>query len=212
MSDHHHELPPPEPDQIQAGGITFWGLTTFAVVLLSIAGLSGFFWQSVSEAGENEGGSKFYSDIKKNAQAENSKRLSTINDGIKAVIADRGQAVEKVQAVEVKQDQLVAPQVFTVDAAKAEKGKALYENPVKMCKTCHSLDGSRVIGPSFKGFYGRQIKLSDGTQIYANTEYFINSVKNPAAQMQEGYPPGMPGIPLTDEEIDHLLHFVASQK
>jgi len=212
MSDHHHTLPPPEPDHIQAGGLTFWGVTTFAVVILCVVGLSGYFWDSVNQAGENEGGSKFYSDIKSKAKEENAKRLSTIDKGIAAVVADRGQAVEKVKAVEVKQDQLAAPQAFVVDAAKAEKGKALYENPVKMCKTCHSLDGSRIIGPSFKGFYGRQIKLADGAQIFANAEYFVNSVKNPAAQMQEGYPPGMPPIPLTDDEIDQLLHFVASQK
>ena len=35
----------------------------------------------------------------------------------------------------------------------AEKGRALYTQ--KACIGCHSLDGSRVVGPSYKGLYGR---------------------------------------------------------
>jgi len=45
MSDHHdHHLPPPEPDRIEALGITFWGLVSFASVFLVVVGLYDYFW------------------------------------------------------------------------------------------------------------------------------------------------------------------------
>ena len=53
MSDHHdHPLPPPEPDHIEAGGITFWGLISFAAVIASVFGLSGYFWLARQSADE----------------------------------------------------------------------------------------------------------------------------------------------------------------
>ena len=34
------------------------------------------------------------------------------------------------------------------------------------CVACHSLDGSKLVGPTWAGLYGSQEELSDGSQVY----------------------------------------------
>jgi cytochrome c oxidase subunit 4 len=98
---------------------------------------------------------------------------------------------------------------FEVDAAKAEKGKALYAS--KTCSACHSIDGTRLVGPSLKGFWGRKPKLEGGLEALGDQAYFIESVRNPNAKVNEGYPPAMPaGLPVSDEELDLILHYINS--
>jgi caa(3)-type oxidase subunit IV len=100
------------------------------------------------------------------------------------------------------------PAPFEVNVDLATKGKALFTS--KTCSACHSIDGSRLVGPTMKGIWGRKEKLTDGSSIYVNKAYFVQSIKDPMSQIVEGYPPGMAVMQLTDEEIDALLNYVAS--
>ncbi|MCU0376689.1 MAG: cytochrome c oxidase subunit II [Bacteroidales bacterium] len=62
------------------------------------------------------------------------------------------------------------------------------------CLACHSLDGAKLVGPSFRGFYGSQrIVTSGNTQktITADDEYLISSIYNPDEQIVEGYSRGL---------------------
>lgn len=75
-----------------------------------------------------------------------------------------------------------------------ERGEYWYSAEGFGCASCHSLDGSRLVGPSWLGLYGRTEQLEDGTTITANEEYIINSILNPAGQIVAGYPPAMPAF------------------
>ncbi len=212
MSDHHH-LPPPEPDHIAAGGITFWGIVTFGVVIATILGLSGYFWQTLNQTGgAQSSGSQFYANLK--AKEKTAIDAEAYAKAVKTVIENRGQGAEKPVQVAPAPSTTVAvaqPAEFVVDAAKAEKGKALFTQ--KICVTCHSIDGSKLVGPTMKGFYGRKQKMNDGSEIYADADYFKKSIKEPASQYQEGYPPAMPaGLVTDDADIEALLHYVSSLK
>ena len=44
MSSHDHPLPPPEVDNIDAMGVSVWGVISFVVLLVSIFALSSYFW------------------------------------------------------------------------------------------------------------------------------------------------------------------------
>ena len=33
------------------------------------------------------------------------------------------------------------------------------------CTACHSLDGTKLVGPSFKGIFGKTEKLRDGSEV-----------------------------------------------
>jgi cytochrome c oxidase subunit 2 len=51
------------------------------------------------------------------------------------------------------------------------------------CLTCHSLDGSRMIGPSFKGIWGREEEMQDGQKITVDANYIRESILQPMAKV-----------------------------
>jgi cytochrome c oxidase subunit II len=93
----------------------------------------------------------------------------------------------------------------------ADKGAKLYQN--QGCVGCHSLDGSRKVGPSFLNLYGRKEELADGTQITADENYIRESILYPNNKIIKGYQPQiMPGFEgkLKDEDVNNLLAFIKS--
>lgn len=92
----------------------------------------------------------------------------------------------------------------------AEYGKQLYTK--KACVTCHSLDGSVIQGPSFVGYYGKQVPLADGSQVLMDENYIRESILNPKAKVHAGFQPVMPtyqGV-LKERQIDALVAFIKS--
>ena len=84
----------------------------------------------------------------------------------------------------------------------------------KMCSTCHSIDGTRMVGPSFKGIWGTKVELQDGKSVQIDEAYFRESLLEPAKKLVKGYPPTMPtfkGV-LTEKEITDVMTYVKSLK
>jgi cytochrome c oxidase subunit 2 len=94
----------------------------------------------------------------------------------------------------------------------AEVGKNVYEG--KACNTCHSLDGSAKVGPSFKGLWGRQEALADGTTVTVDENYVRESVLQPNAKVVKGYQPVMPTFQgsLKERQILGIIEFLKAQK
>jgi cytochrome c oxidase subunit 2 len=116
---------------------------------------------------------------------------------------------------EAKAAAAAAPAAATSDAemakmSPAERGKHWYET--KLCATCHSLDGSARVGPSFKGVYGKQHKLTDGSTIIADEAYLKESMLNPMAKVVEGYPPAMPAGLVDEKQAEDLIEFLKTVK
>ncbi len=86
---------------------------------------------------------------------------------------------------------------------------------LKGCMACHSLDGSRLIGPSFKDVFGREEwVLTDGERrrIVVDEDYIRRSLREPNADVVEGYDPVMPpmtGI-VNDEELETIIQILKS--
>lgn len=93
-----------------------------------------------------------------------------------------------------------------------ERGKKWYAE--KICVTCHTIDGTKLVGPSLKGIYGHEQKLTDGTSVEVNDEYIKNSILKPASQIAEGFTPMMPPYEgqLSDEQIKDITEFIKSLK
>ena len=96
---------------------------------------------------------------------------------------------------------VAAPPPGNTDAATAststseptwQAGEALFNNPINACATCHSIDGSRLVGPSLKDKYGTTEKLADGSSAVVDDAYIKESLINPMAKVVEGYAPAMP--------------------
>jgi cytochrome c oxidase subunit II len=95
----------------------------------------------------------------------------------------------------------------------APQGVQLYTG--KGCVGCHSLDGSPRVGPSFKGLFGKSEKVmaAGKKQTVVADEAFIRKfILEPNLVHIEGYPPIMPKIDLTAEELTSLVDYIKSLK
>jgi len=90
----------------------------------------------------------------------------------------------------------------------AELGEKLYNG--KGCNACHSVDGSVVIGPSFKGLYEREGELEDGASYTADENYIMQSILEPQEQIVKGFQPVMPSFKgiLSDAEITAIIAYI----
>ncbi len=94
----------------------------------------------------------------------------------------------------------------------AARGKTLYLE--SGCKACHSLDGAKGVGPTWKGLYEAQVKLADGSSVLADDAYLVESIKLPGAKIVEGFPANaMPSFGyLTDGQAADLAEFIKTLK
>ncbi|NBC25978.1 MAG: c-type cytochrome [Bacteroidetes bacterium] len=92
----------------------------------------------------------------------------------------------------------------------AARGEQLYT--ANACQTCHSLDGTRLVGPSFAGLFGKERNFADGTSTVADEEYLKQSIVMPSAKIVDGYDNAMANYDyLTDGEVQSLVEFIKAQ-
>jgi cytochrome c oxidase subunit 2 len=77
----------------------------------------------------------------------------------------------------------------TVDVDLVKRGAKLARR--SGCATCHSLDGSRRPGPTWKGLYGQKRALANGQEVVADEAYLRRAIVNPDAEIAQGFPKGM---------------------
>ena len=110
-------------------------------------------------------------------------------------------------------DEVTAIVVFLKSGAK-ESPKPVGADLAKEkgCLGCHSLDGSRGVGPSFKGLYNSKVVVQhNGARltVTADDAYLRESIRKPAAKVVAGYQPVMPNFPeLTDQDVEALVKFI----
>ena len=82
-----------------------------------------------------------------------------------------------------------------------EVGELLYNR--KGCVACHSLDGTKRVGPSFLDVYGHEVETRDGGRVLADDAYIRESILEPNAVIVAGYEPVMTPYAgqITDREI-----------
>ena len=95
----------------------------------------------------------------------------------------------------------------------AERGRELVKT--KGCVACHNDTGAAgTVGPTYKGLYGSQVELADGSKVTADDNYIRESIENPQAKVVKGYNPVMPmfkGL-LKEDEINALIAYIKSVK
>ena len=81
------------------------------------------------------------------------------------------------------------------------------------CLTCHSLDGTKIIGPSFKGIWGskRIVVTAQGEkEMEGNDEYIRRSILDPNADVVKGFNKGLMQSykeVLKAEDIDKIVDY-----
>ena len=69
-----------------------------------------------------------------------------------------------------------------------DRGKSIFE---QNCKSCHSVDGSDNVGPTWKGLWGKKETMESGETITVDKGYVRESVLEPAKKVVKGYPNSM---------------------
>src|SRR4051812_5236011 len=76
------------------------------------------------------------------------------------------------------------------------------------CTACHSLDGTKSIGGTFKGLYGRKRELTNGTIVIADDAYIRESIETPDAKIVKGVEPGMPPLPVSPADVNAIIAYL----
>lgn len=100
-----------------------------------------------------------------------------------------------------------------ITAGPADAGRALVTS--KGCLGCHSLTGSRLVGPSFKGLLGSQetvVTAGREHEVTVDAAYVKGYILKPNQDIVKGYPPVMPSVSLTDQEIDEIIAYLETLK
>jgi len=100
-------------------------------------------------------------------------------------------------------------------AALIARGKKLIK--VKGCTACHSVDGEEMIGPTFKGLFGKEQMVVAGgkeKQVVVDENYLRDSILNPQAEIVKGFDPLMPpqGDLINDQELDAIVAYLKQLK
>jgi cytochrome c oxidase subunit 2 len=76
------------------------------------------------------------------------------------------------------------------------------------CFACHSKDGSKKIGPTFKNIFGREVTIEkDGEEITltSDREYLRRAIADPKSEVVKGYRPIMRKFELSPEEVEVII-------
>ena len=98
----------------------------------------------------------------------------------------------------------------TEDEQKACWGEKLYAK--NACLSCHSVDGSPRLGPTWKGMYGHPVMTSAG-EVNVDDAYLKESILKPQAKIVKGFETAaMPPYTLSDPELDALIAYMKTLK
>jgi cytochrome c oxidase subunit 2 len=93
----------------------------------------------------------------------------------------------------------------------AEVGKELFQK--NACGTCHTVTGAALVGPSFKGLFGKNESFADGSSNAVDENYIRQSILQPQAKIVKGFEGKvMPAFVLKDWKIDALIAYIKSVK
>ncbi|MCU4173762.1 cytochrome c oxidase subunit II [Carboxylicivirga sp. N1Y90] len=84
------------------------------------------------------------------------------------------------------------------------------------CNACHTIDGSKLVGPSYKGVLGStRTVITDGKEreVFGDEAYIRRSIYEPNADVVKGYDQGLMlsyKDQVTEEELQHLIEYFKS--
>lgn len=90
-------------------------------------------------------------------------------------------------------------------------GEKLYKQ--RGCQTCHSLDGTQKVGPTWKGLYGTtEHEFENGSTVTVDENYLRKSILKSQARIVKGYQNVMPSYSgLSERQVSALVEFIKQQ-
>jgi cytochrome c oxidase subunit 2 len=88
-------------------------------------------------------------------------------------------------------------------------GKRGQELAQGSCSGCHTSDGRRSVGPTWKGLAGSKVDLEGGETVTATDAYLTRSITDPHAQVVKGFGVPMPTFSrLTKAQVADLVAYI----
>lgn len=83
------------------------------------------------------------------------------------------------------------------------------------CISCHTSDGSKSVGPTWRGLYGSKVELDDGTAVVADELYLRESILKPSAKTVKGFEKGLMETVIkpnsvSDDDLRALIAYIKS--
>ena len=109
----------------------------------------------------------------------------------------------------------VAASVAEIESP-AATGKRIMQNIG--CFACHSLDGTKLVGPSFKGIWGAEHTVKTGREtrtVTVDEEYIRKSIYDPNADVVDGFNKGLMLSyegQLSDDDINNIIEYLKTLK
>jgi cytochrome c oxidase subunit II len=100
---------------------------------------------------------------------------------------------------------------LVASAPDAARGERVFK--LKGCVACHSTDGSKLIGPTWKGLYGSKVTVvADGkeAEVTADDDYIQRSIRHPPREVVKGFAPQMPQADLKARDVADLTAYIKS--
>lgn len=94
------------------------------------------------------------------------------------------------------------------DTSPAGRGAMMVQD--NGCTSCHSVDGTTLVGPSWQGVFGSERELEDGSTVTADEEYLRRAILDPGSQVVAGFPNIMPAAYnfLPEEDITAMVEYI----
>jgi cytochrome c oxidase subunit 2 len=105
----------------------------------------------------------------------------------------------------------IAASATAIDSPSAT-GKRIMQNIG--CFACHTLDGTKLVGPSFKGIWGAQHTVVTGREtrtVTVDEEYIKKSIYDPNADVVDGYGKGLMLSyegQLSEDDIGNIIEYL----
>ena len=109
----------------------------------------------------------------------------------------------------------IAASAAAIDSPSAT-GKRIMQNIG--CFACHTLDGTKLVGPSFKGIWGAQHTVVTGREtrtITVDEEYIKKSIYDPNADVVDGFGKGLMLSyegQLSEDDIGNIIEYLKTLK
>jgi cytochrome c oxidase subunit 2 len=78
------------------------------------------------------------------------------------------------------------------------------------CLGCHATEDLVLVGPSWKGLFGKTEQFEDGSAATVDEAYLIQSIREPAAKIVAGFANTMPSTfsNLPQQDVDDIIAFI----
>jgi len=125
--------------------------------------------------------------------------------GTMVEVVDQGTFDKWYAAAAVKLDSVAA-------AKPGAEGRLLVEQ--KGCIACHSVDGTKIVGPSYKNIFGHKATVETGgkeREITVDEAYIKKSILEPDADVVKGFNKGSMISykgQLSDQQIDKIIEYI----